>query len=629
MHPADRKSLTEALEAVTTGKERMLNGNCRWINIKGDVVWVNYRGKVLCDNLGKPSLMIGRVSEEALRHLFNPLTGLWNKPKMREDLKVLLEKQVGYLMLFDIDGLAAINLRHGRAYGDTLLKAVAELLDTHDLITAAYHIDHNNFAAVINADTTEDVEAVFVSLQREMYDKCTFTACAVPINRDFFHDVSSLLDSINLTLKKAKQNKRGHLAFFSVDEIGQRIRSLALLEEFQASVQNGCEGFEVFYQPQVKTGNYDLYAVEALLRYQSPVRGRVFPDEFIPILESSRLIDTVGLWVLEQSLLQCKAWRDHIPDLHVSVNFSIVQFEDIFITEKIMGILNATGMPGEALTIEITESLQLQESPQFSACVKSLKALGVSFSIDDFGTGYSNLGYLKQMNVDEIKIDRIFVSGIEKNTYNHRLIENILEFAKMSAIRVCCEGIESIRELAILEGLNPDLLQGYLFAKPASAADIERTFIDCGTAEYEQHMEFIHKIYHVKEKMGVIHFDPKDILRETDVGLWIIRINEADRYFEMHADETMERIMAVERKVTPQECFVHWQSRICESHVDYVHKNLMHMMNVNKVVQLEYPWMHPILGRVMVRSNGKRVKDSDGMIVLEGYQKIVSNMEVV
>ena len=199
----------------------------------------------------------------------------------------------------------------------------------------------------------------------------------------------------------------------------------------------------------------------------------------------------------------------------------------------------------------------------------------------------------------------------------------------MSAIRVCCEGVESIRELAILEGVKPDLLQGYLFSKPECAEDIERTFIRNDTPENEHLRAFIRKIYQVKEKMGVIHFDPKDILRETGVGLWIVRISEEENYIEMHVDETMERIMAVERKFTPQEYFAYWSNRICESHREYVTKNIELMMNIGKVVQMEYPWEHPVFGRVLVRSSGKRVQDSDGMIVLEGYQKIVSDLEVV
>ncbi|MBQ8498135.1 MAG: EAL domain-containing protein [Clostridia bacterium] len=627
VHPADRKKLKNDLELIISGEKNYHNLDYRWITLEGKTVWINSRGTVLRNENGNEPVMLGRVSEEALRHLYNPLTGLWNKVKLREDLKDILQNQNGYLLLLDIDGLAAINLRHGRDYGDMLLKEVADLLDFHPLVQKAYHIDHNNYMAIVDSEQEEDAQAVFSDIQAAMVEKCAFTASAVPINREFFPNVSSILDSVNLTMKKAKQKKGDQVEFFSANAIDDKLRTLTLMETLQQSVQNGCEGFELFYQPQFKAGNYHLYAAEALLRYQTPNGDRVFPDEFIPLLEQSRLIDTVGLWVLEQALLQCKKWRKKLPDLHVSVNFSIVQFEDVFIAEKIMAILQKTEMPGEALTIEITESMKLQESKHFLRCVNTLRKLGIVFSIDDFGSGYSNLGYLKKLNVDEIKIDRMFVTGVEKNTYNHKLISNIIEFAKTSAIRVCCEGLETTRELAVLEGLQPDLLQGYFFAKPANAATIEKTYINDTTSEYAQYLHFIEKLYQAKGKMGIIYFDPKDILRENDVGLWIIRINEEDNYYEMHADETMERIMAVEQKFTPQECYEYWHSRIKPDYLDYVHQNVQIMKEIGKVVQLQYPWNHPVLGEVIVRCSGKRVSDADGMIVLEGYHRIISNVE--
>lgn len=627
VHPTDRKKLKKDLNRIVAGKQNSHNMNYRWITREGQIVWINGRGVVVRDENGQNPIMIGRVSEEALRHLYNPLTGLGNKVKLRQDLKGILRTQKGYLMLLDINALAAINLRHGRAYGDLILKEVAALLDSQPMISDAYHIDHNNYAAIIECDSAEEVQNIFSKIQATMRDKCTFTASAVPIDHDLFFDVNGILDSVNLTMKKAKQKRCDRVEFFSTDAVKDKMRSLMLTEALHQSVQNDFRGFELFYQPQFTAGNYKIYSAEVLLRYQLPSGERVFPDDFIPLLEQSSLIDSVGLWVLEQALLQCKKWREKLPDLHVSVNFSIVQFEDIFIAEKIIQILKKTEMPGDALTIEITESIKLHESTHFLQSIKLLKALGITFSIDDFGTGYANLGYLKVLNVDEIKIDRMFVTGIEKNTYNHKLISNITEFAKASAIRVCCEGLENMRELIVLEGLHPDLFQGYFFAKPANAADIEKTYIDSTTKEYEEHRRFIEKIYAAKGKMGIVYFDPKDILRENDVGLWVFRIHQEDKHYELHADETLERILAVDRKMLPQECFDYWYHRIRADQQEYVRQKCHNMLESGKVVQFEYPWNHPVLGEVVVRSCGKRVSNADGMAVLEGYHKIISNIE--
>ena len=626
IHPADRAAVQASLADIAAGKKDTHNMDYRWIDRDGRTVWINCHGTVIRDNDHKPHIMIGRVSEENLRHLYNPLTSLWNKNKLRQDLKRLLAESSGYLMLLDIDSLSAINLSHGREYGDALLQEVAQLCDGFDNVKTAYHVDHNNFALVIDADTPDQVRRVYEAIKGAMQDRCTFTASAVPIDESFFYDETQLLDSINMTLKKAKARSYNRIEFFSHEDLSQKIAALALLEELKASVENDYDGFEVYYQPQVRAGNYNIYGVEALLRYNSATRGRVFPDEFIPVLEQSRLIKDVGLWVLRRALQQCKVWRESLPDLRVSVNFSALQFEDDNLAENVVEIIRDVGLSSDALTIEITESMELHNSERLINTIRNLKGYHINFAIDDFGTGYSNLGYLKQLNIDEIKIDRVFVSGVEKDTYNHKLISNVIEFAKVNAIRTCCEGVESTRELVTLEMLLPDIIQGYLFDKPNTAAMIEKTYIDRSSDEYQQRMEFINKIYELKEKMGVIHFDPKDILRENEVGLWQLRLNPAGNHYEFHIDETSERVFAVDMKYTPTECYEYWASHIHPDYYDYVTENIRKMTDGEKAVQFEFPWLHAHLGDVMVHLSGRRVNDSNGMIVLEGYHRIITDV---
>lgn len=626
IHPADRAAVLESLTQIVEGKKSTHNMDYRWVNRKGEKVWINCHGTVIHDDENKPHIMIGRVSEENLRHLYNPLTSLWNKNKLRQDLKEKLADGGGYLMFLDIDGLAAINLSHGRQYGDKLLKEVAEFCENLEGVNMAYHVDHNYFALILDSNTREGVCHIYEVIQDAMTEKCTFTASAVPIARSLFLDETQLLDSINMTLKKAKAISNNRIEFFSQEELSKKIASLELLEELKQSVENHCEGFEVYYQPQLRAGNYDLYGVEALLRYNSKTRGKVFPDEFIPVLEQSGLIKDVGMWVLEQALLQCKKWREAIPDLHVSVNFSVLQFEDSYLAEKVIQKVREVGLTGDALTVEITESMEIHNSEQIMNTIKCLKEYHINFAIDDFGTGYSNLGYLKQMDVDEIKIDRVFVSGIEKDSYNHKLISNVIEFAKGNAIRTCCEGVESTRELVTLERLFPDIIQGYLFDKPNTAEMIEKTYIHSSSNEFVQRTEFVNKLFELKEKMGVVHFDPKDILRENGIGLWLMRIDQSKENHELHVDETMERLMAVDVKYTPRECYDHWDRNIHPDYTDYVKENIEKMIHGDKAVQIEFAWIHPELGDVMVRFSGKRVNNSDGMIVLEGYYRIITDV---
>ena len=626
IHPADRDAVRHSLQQIANGEKDTHNMDYRWINRNGDTVWINCHGTVIRDKENKPHLMMGRVSEENLRYLFNPLTSLWNKNKLRLDLKELLERGNGYLMLLDIDGLAAINLSHGRDYGDALLKEVAALCETIPLISIAYHVDHNYFALVLDTASEVYVRQVYGQIKNAMADKCTFTASAVPIDKTLFYDETQLLDSVNMTMKKAKDLSYNRLEFFSPDDLSKKIATLALLEEMKQSVENGCQGFEVYYQPQLKAGSYELYGVEALLRYQSPTRGRVFPDEFIPVLEQSQLIKAVGMWVLREALAQCKQWRRTVPDLRVSVNFSALQFEDENLADKVIQEIYDTKLEGSALTVEITESMELHNSEQLVNILRQLKVFHINLAIDDFGTGYSNLGYLKQLNVDEIKIDRVFVSGIEKDTYNHKLISNVIEFAKMNAIRTCCEGVEKAEELVTLELLLPDIIQGYLFDKPTTPDRIEKTYLDSESAEYKQRVAFVEKLNELKDKLGIVHFDPKDILRENEVGLWLLHVHSREKRYELHVDNTMECALAIDAVLSPQERIAFLKKRIHPDYVERVYESFRLMIRERKAVQVEFPWLHPRLGDVMVRFSGRCTKKSDDTVLLEGYCKMIADV---
>lgn len=629
VYPPDRDIMKEDIQKVINGEKDVHDMDYRWMNRNGEPVWVSCRGNVIKDSDGNSRYMIGRVSEVAMRQYYNSLTGLANKIKMMSDLKDNFANISGYLMLLDVNELSMINLRYGRDYGDKVLKNLAYLLDGNPSVVKVYHTDHNYFAVFTNCKSEAEVSELFDNIRDVMSDVCDITAGVVPADSSVFIDENNMCDSARLILRKAHSMGKNNILFFAEDEIRSRLAAMDLLDEMREAVHNGCEGFYVEYQPLIESGSYNLYSAETLLRYNSAKRGRVFPDEFIPILEQSGLIVQVGAWVLEQALLQCKKWRAYAPDMRVSVNFSVVQLEQPDIVKDVLSILARTGMSGDSLTVEITESLHLHDINRINTTISQFKAVGVQIAIDDFGTGYSNIAYLKELDIDEIKIDRTFVMDIRKDTYNYNLINNTIEFAKANGIRVCCEGVEESHELMILERMSPDLFQGYFFDRPSNPDYIVNRYLDSSTELSKVREDFIKELYEYKEKTGFLHFDPRDILRETNVGLWVIRANPDKNIYELHADETMEYIMAVDKKYTPSECYEFWYKRVSPDYMDYVHTNVEHMMNANKAIQLEYKWLHPTLGEIMVRCTGKRVKDSDGMMVLEGYHRNMANIEDV
>ena len=629
VYPPDRNAMKEDVLKVIAGEKDVHDMEYRWVTREGEPVWVNCRGNVVKDSEGNGRYMIGRVSEEAMRQYFHPLTGLANKTKMMKDLNRDFAIISGYLMLLDVDELPVINLRYGRDYGDKVLKDLACLLEENPIVKKVYHTDHNYFAVLTDSKDESELRDFFHHIREVMSDICDMSAGVVPADSSVFINESNMYDSAKLILRKSRSMGKNNILFFTEDEIRSSVASLELLEEIREDVNNGCSGFYVEYQPQLMAGSYRLYSAETLLRYNSAKRGRVFPNDFIPLLEHSGLIVPVGAWVLEQALIQCKKWRKYMPDMRVSVNFSVVQFQHKDIVKDVMAILERTGMRGDALTIEITESMHLHDINHISETISRLKGAGIQIAVDDFGTGYSNIAYLKELDVDEIKIDRMFVMDIRKDTYNYNIISNIIDFAKANGMRVCCEGVEESRELMILESMSPDLFQGFFFDRPFPAEYLVSKYMDSTDDLCKGRECFVKELYAYKEKTGFVHFDPIDILRETNVGLWIIRVNFEEGIYELHADETMERIMAVDKKYTPAECYEFFQSRIRADYLDYVQTNIDHMMNTNKAVQLEYCWIHPVYGEIMVRSTGKRTRDADGMIVLEGYHRSMELIEEV
>lgn len=625
VYAEDRQMIADDLQMVAAGIKAEHNLNYRWLNRKGEPVWINCRGRVIMDDKGKPFVMVGRVSDTLLRYLYNPMTKLFNKEKLFMDFSDNSIAE-GYLMLVCIDNMANINLERGRSYGNQVIKKTAYVLEHCDRVQNVWHVEGNCFALYMDVSEEAEAEKIYQQLLDELAEICTISAGAVPNDGRTFESAHDLYAGAELTLEKAKAIGPKTLSFFTEEDFEKKVQSMRLLDELRTSVKSGCKGFYLHYQPLVLSGNYQIYGAEALLRYHSEVFGAVYPDEFIPLLEQSKLIKEVGIWVLETALHQCREWRKWLPKMHINVNFSAVQLEDYNVAERVLKVLERTHMPGEALTIELTESIQLHKVQYLNEIFRLWKEAGIELSIDDFGTGYASMGYLKELDVAEIKIPKLFVEHIDEETYNYRLISNMIHFAKNNDIRICCEGVEEIKELAVLEELAPNLIQGYLFARPCAAELFERSFLDTNGNDYRQHTRHLDEIYQYKNEVNAVHFDVSDILRETDMGVWIIRLKE-DGHCEMYADETMERLLGVERKYTPRECYHFWFDRIQEGYKEYVTETIEYMMNVQKVVQLQYPWNHPKLGEVTVRCSGKRTADSDGMVTLKGYHRIADMIE--
>lgn len=471
IYERDAVSWSRNMDEIQKGESFVHDMIYRILDKNGNIVWISSRGKVLQGEDGCPSLLLGRISDTVLSGKVDYVTGLFLGSEMHSRLKDAMDSgRYGVLMVLGVDRFKNINTKYGRGYGNFVLKRLAVHLESCvDIDVPVYRLDGDRFAIDFAGYTPEQVQKAYHEIQHKMTEDCTFSAGAVAYPIMGVRDTNLLYDYAERALDRAKQNGRNHLEFFSAEDYEKQLSAIDLTEELRKSVKNNCEGFYLVYQPQVSLNGYDVVGAEALLRFRSPYRGVVPPDQFIGILEQSGMIVQVGNWILEQAIAQCAQWRKYHTSFRMSINLSYVQLEYKDLSQVIYDLLEKENLPGEAIILELTESMQLQDYTKYNQLFYQWGKHGIQISMDDFGTGYSSLGYLKSLAIDEIKVDRCFVSHIDMSAYNYRLLSNILELAKSSQIRVVCEGVETVDELLALAELEPEEMQGFYFSKPVEA----------------------------------------------------------------------------------------------------------------------------------------------------------------
>lgn len=624
VHANDQLLVKKAVSSVISHDVEEININFRMHN-NNNMRWVNCRGSVIKDEMDNHFVFIGRISQNAVKYLYNPITTLFNKAKLKMDLQNESADDFSCLMLLDIDNLSEINLKHGSVYGDTLLKALAEELEKRFSMGQIYHAEKDRFVVLLDVNSSKEAEKIFDELKSSLAGKCSISASVVPNDKSVYVSAENIYDYAVQTLNNAKKHNIGQIFFFSEDSLLERISAVELLEEVEESIKKKCSGFSLVYQPQISAEDYSIISAEALLRFESKTKGQVFPDQFIPVLEQTGLINEVGIWVVNEALRKCKQWREFIPDFKISVNISPKQLEKKRIAAQITRLLTKHGLPGEALILEITESAQLDENEDVYAILTKLRQVGIQIAIDDFGTGYSNLGNLKHLHANILKVDRVFIRDIKENGYNYNLIHNVIEFAKSNSLKVCLEGVENTSELIVLSGLQPDIFQGYLFDKPCSADMLEAKYFISNTEEYAKRLERFDKLGKEKRHAPLVKMEMKTILRGINVGLWIVHINAKTGEGELYTDETMRKLLGVADDITPGECFKHWQNNIDKEYRVAVDNMIHDMAESNNVIQIEYPWRHPQRDMVTVRCSGRCVEKNDEVIVFEGFHRVISD----
>jgi diguanylate cyclase (GGDEF)-like protein/PAS domain S-box-containing protein len=425
-----------------------------------------------------------KALEEQLEHqaFHDSLTGIANralfKDRLQQSLARAARRQEKPAVLFlDLDGFKSINDSLGHASGDELLAAVAGRLRpyvrTGDTMA---RLGGDEFAILL--EDTEGLSAPIAVAERiiqamkepfALGEQDVVISASVGIAGFVQETPDELLRNADIAMYMAKTAGKGRYDVFKPAMHEAVITQLHLEADLKRAVDRG--EFFLVYQPLVSLTSLRPTGVEALVRWRHPERGLVMPMTFIPLAEKTGGIVAIGRWVLREACRQMQEWRQRYPDLELSVNLSGRQMRDPGLVGDVEAALRDSGMPAYALTLEMTESVLMDDIESALRTLRALKALGLHLAIDDFGTGYSSLSYLGKFPVDSLKIDRSFVSGPGASD-NQALVATILEMGRSLKLEVVAEGIERPEELAELQRLRCQTGQGYYFAKPLSGADM-------------------------------------------------------------------------------------------------------------------------------------------------------------
>lgn len=421
------------------------------------------------------------------------LTGLYNRLCCERDLAKYVDEarkshRKGALLYLDLDDFKHINDGLGHQYGDVLLKAISHSLQRIDGIeSTCYRMGGDEFVIIIPPEGYSKFEKIVSSI-KDIFMKpwflkdadyyCTMSMGVVefPDEGDAVHE---LIKKADIAMYEAKKRGKNRIAQYSGNIDSESGKRLDMEKNMRDATAKGYTEFEVYYQPiiDIQKKGLPCTGAEALIRWNSTELGFIPPSEFIPLAEYLGLINPIGNYVLREACRQCKRWNDNgYPEYKINVNLSVVQLLQADIVEIVEHTVQETGLEPHNLTLEVTESLAINDMERMKEILDSIKKLGVRIALDDFGTGYSSLNHIREIPFDVIKVDQSFIKDLEKDAYAKSFIKMVAELAEVIDVNLCVEGVETKNQYKILSEMKVCLVQGYYFDRPMTRESFEQKY---------------------------------------------------------------------------------------------------------------------------------------------------------
>lgn len=479
IHPRDYERLKKHFAGLWHSGEESFSLNYQMLNASGSYIWVNDQGRVRRNpRTGEPMVILGAMKSLEGCEYTDDVTGLMHHRFCQEKIQSILDEapEIRFrLMLLGIDEFNKINTLNSRAFGDQVLKATAEnLLQALPEEVNPYRYEGDQFLVAGAGATREEMLNIYRHVQqyalrshRVEGQPCRFSVSAglvaYPEDGDNWSDLEK---KAAIALKRAKLNGKNQCVEFKHSMLREQIDNQLLTNCMAESVEKDFEGFRLVFQPLCGARELTIIGAEALLRYRMPDGREISPVEFIPLLENSRLIIPVGLWVLEQAAAVCREWMKWIPDFMMNVNVSYIQLKETDFCQKAEAVLRRQGLAPENLVLELTESYFMKEDDNVRDALRRLRGLKLRLAMDDFGTGYSSLERLADLEVDIVKVDRFFVQSLHISRHNRDFIESVIRLCHNRRKKVCVEGVETQEEWESIRLMNADTIQGFYISRP-------------------------------------------------------------------------------------------------------------------------------------------------------------------
>jgi diguanylate cyclase (GGDEF)-like protein/PAS domain S-box-containing protein len=475
----------------------------------GKIIWISEHARVVRNEQGQILYYEGMVEDityriEAEHELYtkvyyDSLTKLPNRAlfmnQLLENIKQVQRNHQGYqfaLLFLDLDRFKVINDSLGHFIGDKLLEKVARKLEAciadQGLIA---RIGGDEFTIILEGvesqkhiqAVAEQILQVFKSpFEIEGHRIFTGTSIGIVLSSQYYDEIGNQLSCItpegilrdaDIALHQVKRRGKNHYQIFDTKTRQQMMDLMVMENDLRQAI--AAQEFRIHYQPimNIKTGS--ITGFEALIRWQHPQQGLIFPDKFIELAEDTGLIIAIGYWILKESCRQLKQWRDQYPhlDLTMNVNLSLKQLTQSGFVSTVLDILHDVQIPPQSLKLEITESHCAHNEYPVITILEDLKQQQIQLCIDDFGTGYSSLNYLHSLPIQVLKIDKSYVEEIESDSPIAKVAQMILTLAQNLGLKTVAEGIETLSQLTTLQEIGCDFGQGYLLSRPVTAAAID------------------------------------------------------------------------------------------------------------------------------------------------------------